>query len=243
MPDPPASAERVSNEALYRALRERIIHLELAPGARLTEQAIAAEFGVSRTPVRRVLDRLANDGLVTIRAGSGASVSSIDFQELREVWALRLRIADLVGDFVRLPASPEVNDRLVASLAGLDEVETAAELAPRYDEYHEIMLELLTNGPLRKIYDQLYAQTARAFVQMLPSLDLDLELTSIRDEIERTIEACKHRSGHALSEVRRDHMERVIDRINQALMIARPSAVSSWVGPESHRSPEPPAAP
>lgn len=245
--DPPATVARTtvartSNEDVYRALRRRIIHLELAPGTRLTEQALAAEFGVSRTPVRRVLDRLANDGLVSINAGSGASVASIDFQALREVWALRLRIADLVGDFVRLPATPAVNARLEACLASLEQVETPAELAPRYDEYHEIMLELLTNGPLRRIYDQLYAQTARAFVQMLPMLDLDQELTSIRNEIERTIEACTHRSGHALSEVRREHMQRVIGRINQALMIAPPSSVSNWAGPGSPSTSDPSAA-
>lgn len=217
---------RISNEQLYRQLRERIVHLDLAPGARLTEEALAKEYGVSRTPIRRVLDRLAHDGLVTINPNSGASVSSVDFQALREVWALRLRIADLVGDFVRLPASPEIRERLEASLSRLDSVESARDLAPLYDEYHEVMLDLLTNGPLRSIYDQLYAQTARAFVQILPSLDLDTEIAQIRREIEETLDACGQRSGAALAEVRREHMQLVLERLNDALGFGSPRLIS-----------------
>ena len=215
--NPPTA--RISNEDLYRELRARIIHLDLAPGSRLTEQGIAAEFGLSRTPVRRVLDRLANDGLVTINAGSGASVAAIDFQALREVWALRLRIADLVGDFVRLPAQPSVVERLERCLDRLDEVTSAEELAPLYDEYHDIMLDLLTNGPLRRIHDQLYAQTARSFVRMLPSLDLDTEIEAIRDEITATLAACGQRDAQRLADIRSRHMIEVVRRLDDALSL------------------------
>jgi DNA-binding GntR family transcriptional regulator len=210
---------RLSNEQLYRTLRARIIHLELAPGTRLTEETLAREFGISRTPVRRVLDRLAHDGLVTINPGSGASVSTIDFHAMREVWALRLKIADLVGDFVRLPAPEETTERLEALLARLDTVATAEELAPLYDDYHDTVLELLTNGPLRSIYDQLYAQTARAFVQTLPSLDLDEEIRAIRDEIASTLAACRERDPQRLAEVRSRHMEDVVRRLDDALSL------------------------
>lgn len=225
--DSTTPAPRISNEQVYRQLRQRIVHLDLEPGARLTEEALAKEYGVSRTPIRRILDRLAHDGLVTINPNSGASVSSVDFQALREVWALRLRIADLVGDFVRLPASPEIRERLETSLSRLDGVESARDLAPLYDEYHEVMLDLLTNGPLRSIYDQLYAQTARAFVQMLPSLDLDTEIAEIRREIEETLDACGQRSGAALAKVRREHMQLVLERLNDALGFAPPRPPSS----------------
>lgn len=237
--DVASGTARLSHGELHRELRRRIIHLDLAPGARLTEQALAKQYGVSRTPIRRVLDRLAHDGLVTINPNSGASVSSVDFQGLREVWALRLRIADLVGDFVRLPAPPEIRDRLEACLARLDDVESARDLAPLYDEYHEVMLDLLTNGPLRSIYDQLYSQTARAFVQMLPSLDLDTEIDQIRDEIEATLDACAQRSGAALAEVRREHMQRVLERINGALGFAppRPPTPNTTATPDAPTDP------
>ena len=212
-------AGRLSNEQLYRTLRARIIHLELAPGARVTEEALAREFGISRTPVRRVLDRLAHDRLVTINPGSGASVSTIDFHAMREVWALRLKIADLVADFVRLPAPPTVIERLESLVARLDSIASAEELAPLYDDYHDTVLDLLTNGPLRSIYDQLYAQTARAFVQMLPSLDLDTEIEAIRDEVTSTLAACRERDPQRLADIRSRHMNDVVSRLDDALSL------------------------
>lgn len=211
---------RLSNEELHRTLRAQIIHLELPPGSRLTEESLARQFGVSRTPVRRVLDRLAYDGLVTIHPGTGASVSTVDLQALREVWALRLKIADLVGEFVRLPAPPTIIERLEELRGRLDEVTTAHELAPLYDDYHDAVLELLTNGPLRRIYDQLYAQTARAFVQTLPRLDLATEIDAIRDEIDGTLAACRDGDAQRLAEVRSKHMEMVVERLDEASSIA-----------------------
>jgi DNA-binding GntR family transcriptional regulator len=212
-------SQRIEHDTVYRDLRHRIIHLSLPPGTRLREQALAAEFGVSRTPIRRVLDRLAFDGLVTIHAGSGASVSTVDFQHLREVWALRLKIAGLVADFVRLPAPPDVLERLDACLDRLSSIDSGDQLARLYDDYHQIMLDVMSNGPLRTIYDQLYAQTARVFVQMLPGLDFDAEVDAIRDEITLTREACTHRSGHRLAEVRTKHMQMLLDRLNQSLTL------------------------
>jgi DNA-binding GntR family transcriptional regulator len=205
--------------AVYDDLRRRIIHLDLAPGARLREQSLADEYGISRTPIRRILDRLAHEGLVTIHPGSGASVSVVDFGALREVWALRLKIAELVADFVRLPAPPEIRDRLRELLRRLDAIGEDGELAQLYDDYHAVMLDVMTNGPLRSIYDQLYAQTARVFVQLLPRLDVDVEIEAIRDEITLTLEACTQRSGHRLAEVRTEHMHMLLTRVNRVLTL------------------------
>lgn len=210
---------RVEHDVVYRNLRQRIIHLDLPPGTRLREQALAAEFGVSRTPIRRVLDRLAFEGLVTLYAGSGAVVSTVDLQQLREVWALRLKIAGLVGHFVRLPASDEILRRLDHCLERLEVIDSTDELAHFYDDFHQIMIDVMSNGPLRAIYDQLYAQTARVFVQLLPSLDLETEVETIRDEVVRSREACTHSSGHRLAEVRAKHMQMLLDRVNQSMSI------------------------
>ncbi len=61
----------------YDVLREQILSLELAPGAPLGEQSLAAELRISRTPVREALARLAADGLVEIFPNKGAIVAPI----------------------------------------------------------------------------------------------------------------------------------------------------------------------
>lgn len=101
-------SKRIENEAVYGELRRRIIDLDLAPGTRLREQNLADEFGISRTPIRRILDRLANDGLVSMSPGTGAAVSVVDFGALREVWAIRMKVAELLGDVIVLPAPARI---------------------------------------------------------------------------------------------------------------------------------------
>src|SRR5690606_38977516 len=59
----PTTLARERFERIYRILRNRICLLEYPPGARLSEEELAEEFRISRTPVRRVLARLESEGL------------------------------------------------------------------------------------------------------------------------------------------------------------------------------------
>lgn len=78
----------VNTHAVYATLRERLANADYAAGDRLTEQAIAAELGVSRTPVREAIGRLMADGLV-IRAARGVAVAALNDTEHEELFALR----------------------------------------------------------------------------------------------------------------------------------------------------------
>ena len=78
------SAERVAD-----SLRAAILHGELPPGARLGEVELAERLGVSRTPVREALSRLAAEGLVDVTANRGARVATWTVAELEGVFDLR----------------------------------------------------------------------------------------------------------------------------------------------------------
>ena len=81
---------------------ERIISGDLPPGSKVTEDQIASEFGVSRTPVREAVKRLAELGLIVIRPRSGLEVASIDERDVQEITELR---AELEAFALRLAAS------------------------------------------------------------------------------------------------------------------------------------------
>jgi DNA-binding GntR family transcriptional regulator len=70
-------------EHAYQELRERILSLSLAPGADLEESVLVATLGMSRTPVREAIIRLASDGLVTLTPNRGARVAPISLDEIR----------------------------------------------------------------------------------------------------------------------------------------------------------------
>jgi len=68
----------------YQALRQRIVSLDLKPGADLDEATLVGDLGVSRTPLRSALVRLASEGLVTLLPNRGARVASMDLPQLQE---------------------------------------------------------------------------------------------------------------------------------------------------------------
>ncbi len=63
---------------MHADIRQRICLLDFPPGAQLSETALAEEFGTSRTPVRRVLARLEEEGLVQSVHGVGTLVTDAD---------------------------------------------------------------------------------------------------------------------------------------------------------------------
>lgn len=219
----PAPAPRRTVADIYRELRQRICLLDIPPGARLPEEALATEFGVSRTPIRQVLDRLQYEGLVDQRAGAGASVAGVDTMQTRDVWAVRLKIAELLGEFVRLPAPAAVLDELREIRAELDDVRRSRDLRALgrlYNRYNDAVLAVLTSETLRGIHDVLYHQTARVWLQFLPEMDIDAEIDIAADEVEQTIAAMQGTDGGQLSEIRTTHMKLLLSRFNDH--VARP---------------------
>src|SRR5258708_20265816 len=87
---PPAGAQMLSlPEQIAAQLADRIVAGAYAPGQRIMEQALAAEFAVSRGPVREALRILERDGLVTILPRRGALVSDLSVAEVKEIFDIR----------------------------------------------------------------------------------------------------------------------------------------------------------
>ncbi len=82
-------APRISSSAIYERLKEMILGFEIYPGSRITESDLAAHFGVSRTPVREALQRLAQEGQVSIRTKQGCFVRQINISELSQFYRVR----------------------------------------------------------------------------------------------------------------------------------------------------------
>ena len=84
-PDPvPAAHDR-----LYRGLRTRIMHGEIAPGQALTLRGIAAEYDVSVTPAREALRRLAAEGALTLSGSGRVATPELGSERIEELAALR----------------------------------------------------------------------------------------------------------------------------------------------------------
>ncbi len=73
----------------YRYLREKMLSGELPPGTRVSEEALAGEIGISRTPVREAVKQMAHEGLLEAVPRVGTIVREPDRREIEELYELR----------------------------------------------------------------------------------------------------------------------------------------------------------
>lgn len=83
-------------EYVLRVLKENIVQLELEPGSRISENELAAEIGVSRTPIREALIELSKSKIVEIYPQRGSYVSLIDWGLVEEAQFMRLTLEKAV---------------------------------------------------------------------------------------------------------------------------------------------------
>lgn len=144
-PDGPLPA-RPLYEQVAEALRGRIVAHTLAPGSWIDEQALAAEFGISRTPLREALKVLAAEGLVTMKLRRGAYVTEVSARDLNEVFHL---LALLESDAARVVAQQATAAQLAELQAIHAELEAAVADRDRFfaanERFHMRLLEIADN--------------------------------------------------------------------------------------------------
>jgi DNA-binding GntR family transcriptional regulator len=129
-------------------LRMRILTLRLQPGAAIDEASLAAGYGVSRTPFREVLQRLAGEGYVELLDNRGAKVASMDLATLRTfyqtaplVYASIARLAAAHRTPAQLDALREAQGGFVAANAAGD----AGAAAMANHRFHGLIGEMAHN--------------------------------------------------------------------------------------------------
>ncbi|MGE0280500.1 MAG: GntR family transcriptional regulator [Rhizobiaceae bacterium] len=205
-------------DRLFRILRDRICLLDYPPGHVLSEEEIATEFQVSRTPVRRVLAMLEAEGLVQSVHGVGTLVTDVNFAELEQVYRLRLELASLVGRLSPLPWTAEAFDRLAALIARCDaamaEPDQRVFLQLNLD-FFDLMNGMIGNAPLRQVSERLYVRVARVFFKMMPLLGLRQEFQSFRNEMTEVEAAARCGDDEAIGFIRRAHLSMSFTRMDR----------------------------
>ncbi|PZG18373.1 GntR family transcriptional regulator [Nonomuraea aridisoli] len=137
-----ANRSRTAHEYVLTTLRSAILGGTLKGGTRLVQAELAAELGVSTTPVREALRDLATEGLVVMDPHKGAVVRPLDIAEVREIYELRMTLEPLMVR--RMIAS--VGDAQLAEAEQLQQaMETETDLGAWVDlnrRFHAIFSEL-----------------------------------------------------------------------------------------------------
>jgi DNA-binding GntR family transcriptional regulator len=212
----PPSRERF--ERLYATIRERICLLEYAPLQRLSEEELAAEFKVSRTPIRRVLTRLETEGLVETRHGVGTIVTDVDIEAMAQVYQLRMELAVLIGRLDPLPRTTQDLARVRALLAQCDDLAAAERPDPKVFArinmaFFQELSSMTGNEPLRAIGERLYYLTTRIWLKSVPHLNLRDEIDVFRREVADILDAMEVGDLEAVGHIRRSHISMSFARL------------------------------
>ena len=135
-------------EQVYLQILHRIQRGSVPAGAKLRDAPIAAELGVSRTPVREALLRLSREGILSAQAGKGIRLAPLDPAELREIGSILATLEPLALDQSPEPP-PDRIDRLADIVRRLEQ--TRGDIAGCIeldDEFHQVLLEDCPNRRL-----------------------------------------------------------------------------------------------
>lgn len=211
------------NEEIYRVVKERILFLTYSPGEILNETVLGKEFGVSRTPMREVLMRLAWEKLVRIIPRTGTMVTDLEFQKMMDIFRARFEMEGLAGRM----AAENITDHHLEKLAHLidncsallkhSEVEKEKNRLVEIDQkYRDVITAAANNPVVTDVLQHLYEQTFRLWYSTIGSANWKTEIHSVQNELTTAHRIFAKKDPKEAFEMRKsalaDHFERIKQR-------------------------------
>ena len=138
------------SDRVHQELKRRLTLWEYLPGQRLGEEAIASEFGVSRTPVRDAFRRLEREGFLEQEGWAGCRVRKPDLPRIEELYEVRLCLEQTaVRRLASLPTDPEIDELLARwRLPEQAPTEPDPDMVHADEAFHETLARLAGNRTL-----------------------------------------------------------------------------------------------
>ena len=148
-----------STDDIYTIVKNEIIALVIEPGEDLSENTLCKRFGVSRTPIRTVLQRLENKGLVTIAPYKGSSVTLLDYHVIDQDIYARVAIETMVlRDFIHAHSPADRSALQYARTLLEEEGKKYYEAKDQFDVYRFLDIDLaMHNVYFRAIHKETLA--------------------------------------------------------------------------------------
>jgi len=194
-------------DRVYAILRERILAGELEPESRLHQEGISAELGVSRTPVREAIARLAAEGLVELLANRGARVAAVRPGDMEAAYVARLGIEPLAARLAAARRDPGELTKLRKTLTPARRGAKAAYSASR--AFHRELALASGNRFLVEFAETLWAGRLGLHVyaqQMTPE-----QFAKDASEHERILDAIETGDEDTAERLTREHITHALD--------------------------------
>ena len=199
--------ERTSTtDRVHALLREEIITGALASGSLHSIYEMATRLGVSRTPVRDAVLRLADAGMVTIERNRGVRIRGLGVHDIREVFEARLLLEVPAAAHAAVHGSVELLQELddrVRGLAGAVELHDAAEFNRLDRELHRAIILSSGNQRLADLVESLRDATQ---AHGISTIDHSRSIRDVQVEHLPIVDAIRSRDATAAAELMRDHL-------------------------------------
>ena len=205
-----------SADYVYQELRHRIITKQLKPGQRLPEVNIAVQMGVSRTPVREALRRLASEGLVLIIPNSGARLASPTRREMEDTYAVREQLECISVAIAATRISERNLRRLEDAILEEEKAfeEKNLELYLEVNEnFHRIIAEASGNRVLAEFVENILARTNAYVVFYDPFYDI--EYNPSISQHKAIAQALREREREKAVDLMREHLKLSLYDLNK----------------------------
>jgi DNA-binding GntR family transcriptional regulator len=216
----PAAAVAVNSAALaHERLRRAIVRLELPPGEAMSEQRLAARFGLSKAAVRAALARLRAERLVLSEPRRGHSVAPLTLRDVDEVYALRLLVEPPAAAAAAGRLERGALARLRSAVAAEVDIADTASIDRFLDgnrAVHVAIARASGNGRLAAIVERLLDDSERAIGVALRAGAAGRGLR-VRSEHEAVLDAIAARDGVAAERLMRAAIVRFRDELTQTL--------------------------
>jgi DNA-binding GntR family transcriptional regulator len=209
--------KRCLSDELVPLIRDMIVDGELAPGAKIPEQAISERFGVSRTPLREALKSLAAEGIVRLHPNRGATVATISAEQVDELFPIMGALEALAGELACARATDDDIRRIRAMHERMQAHYKRRERGPYIklnQAIHEALFEIAANQSLTQMYRSLMLRihSIRYIARISPD-----RWREAMDDHEAVVDALERRDGRRLARILADHLAHKAQMVREAL--------------------------
>ena len=200
-------------DQVYGVIRERILTGDLPRGARVHQEDVAADLGVSRTPVREALRRLAAEGLIEMRTNRGARVTDLEPDDMRQPYEARLVIEPGAARLAAQRELPKARARMRRAVAAQ---RRAIPDVPRTfaanREFHIALAEASGNAFLLQFVEHVWvARIGEAIYERQAETPQRMSLDA--DEHEQILEAVEAGDARRAESLTRRHIADAMKRM------------------------------
>ncbi|NLS16312.1 GntR family transcriptional regulator [Rhizobium sp. P40RR-XXII] len=207
-------------KVVYDILRDEILDLELPPGSPIDEVQLSERFGMSRTPIREALVRLAGEGLIDTLPNRSTMVSQIDFLNMHSYFdalVLMYRVTTQLAAKYHRPEDLEIVRALQTDFADAVEAQDALAMISTNAALHLAIAESGRNSYFTSLFSRLLNEGRRILRLYYQSYNDRLPRRFV-EEHDEIIDAVAARDIELAERLAREHAEQIVAQIQKLLV-------------------------